>query len=135
MTIYTVYPYVISEANLAELEKAGITHTEEKVKISLNYEDLPTKHSSESDTHRALKKIAYEMLQRLGEPEPKYEYAYYDVYGPSLGIVIECGTTQVDKLLEAFFRWFNLTLKEFWNLDYSDKEGNAELVKFKRQKP
>lgn len=130
-----MYPYVISEKNLMELEKAGIIHTEEMVHIELNYEILPTKHSSESDNHRALKKNAYELLQKLGEPEPKYEYAYYDVYGPTLGIVVECGTTQVDKLLEAFFRWFNLTLKEFWNLDYPDKEGNAELVKFKRQKP
>ena len=132
MTVYTIYPYLVSDAQLEELERMGIRHTQEMVKMNLNYADLPTKYGSESDKHRALKKAAYEMLQRLGEQKPQYEYAYYDVYSSSLNIVIECGDTQLDKLLDAFFRWFKSDLKEFWNLDFPDKDGNAELLKFRK---
>lgn len=131
--IYTYFPYLISDSNIKELEDNGISHTEEVVHIDLAFQDLPTKYGGESDKHRALKKVAYEMLQRLGECKPQYEYAYYDVYSPSLNIIIECGNTQLDKLLEAFFRWFKTDLKEFWNLDYPDIDGNAELLKFKKR--
>jgi hypothetical protein len=131
--MYTHFPYLVSDNDLKQLEANGISHSEQVIHVELSFQDLPTKYSRESERHRALKKVAYEMLQKLGEDKPQYEYAYYDVYSPSLNIVIECGDTRLDKLLEAFFRWFKTDLKEFWNLDYPDAEGNAELQKFKKR--
>jgi len=130
--IYTIYPYLATEQHFAELDKHGIGHKIEKIDVALNFEDLPRKYGRESETHRAMKKFAYEMLKQLGEPTPEYEYAYSDVFAPTLKIIIECGDTPLDKIYEDFFRWFAKDLNELWMFDYP-QNGRSEIIKFFRK--
>jgi hypothetical protein len=130
MVIYLNYPYSVRDQDFRELANLGIRQTCEKIHVQLEYSNLPTKHGRESDQHRALKKFAARLLEELGEYSPNYEHAYYDVYGPALHIIVECGDTTLDKILDAFFRWFRKDLRELWTLDYPNSEGQAELIKF-----
>lgn len=130
--IYTTYPYFATEEDFVELEKAGIERSIEHINIQLDFNDLPRKYGRESETHRAMKKFAYQMLKHLGENEPQYEYAGFDVFAPALKIIVECGDIPLGKLYDAFFRWLNVDLKEMWMLDYP-QNGVSELVKFFRK--
>jgi len=129
MVIYTVYPYVVPDAFFKELEEHHVAHSLEKVHVTLDYNNLPTKYGRESAEHRALKKVAFQLLKEMGEPNPQYEFNYYDVYSPKLRIVIECGNTMASKILENLFRWGNVD--EVWTLDYPDANGMSELIKFR----
>jgi hypothetical protein len=108
----------------------GISHSKEFIHVNLSYDELPRKYGRESVRHRALKKVAFQMLKELGDPNPQYEYAYCDVYSEKFRIVIECGLTNIFKILEVFFQWH--MADEVWVLDYPNKDGFSELVKFKK---
>jgi hypothetical protein len=132
MVIYTIFPYLVSDSFFKELESKGVIHTMENIHVCLACNDgLPRKCGRESVEHRALKKAAFLMLKEVGEPNPEYEFNYCDVYSPKLRIIIECGNTGADKILEDLFRW-NMA-DEVWVLDYPNKDGNAELTKLKRR--
>jgi len=122
---------MVSKNFFEELEKRNVSHSKEIVSINLDYADLPRKYARESEKHRALKKIAFQMLKEMGEPNPEYEFNYCDVYSPKLRIVIECGNTTANKILEELFRW--CTANQLWILDYPNSEGKSELIKLKKE--
>jgi hypothetical protein len=131
MVIYTHFPYLVSDSFFKELENVGVTHIIENIRVHLTYDELSRKYGGESPRHQALKKVAFQMLKEAGEPNPEYEFNYYDVYSPKLRIIIECGNTSADKILEGLFRW-NIA-SEVWVLDYPNENGYAELIKFKKK--
>lgn len=131
MTIFSVYPYVVSDNFFKELARYSVSHSVETIHVNLDYTNLPRKHGRESIEHCALKKFAFQMLKEKGETDPRYEFNYYDVYAPNLGIIVECGNTLADKILEDLFRWGGAN--EVWILDYSDSNGVSELIKLKQR--
>ncbi len=81
--------------------------------------------------HRALKQIAADMLINLGETQVKLEYDSFDVYGATLGIVIECGSMPITKIYEAFTDKNSFNVKEIWNLSFPKLENYSVLTKIR----
>jgi len=97
----------------------------------LDLEALPRKHGCESRLHRALKSAAANMLASIGEKEVKLEHCGFDVYGATLGIVVECGTMPVMKVYEALVDEKTFAVREVWNLGFPKLENYCILTKIR----
>lgn len=128
------FSYLVPEKELAEImSRKKIEYHSEKIKLDLDYKNLPKKRNRESDFHRALKKAMFDYLIKLGDTTPLLEYGYMDVYSQKLGINIECGNTPVSRIVENL--WHREGIKEVWavDTDYSNN-GTFDLIKFKMLK-
>ncbi len=127
-TIHDAYGEKLSKEQWKALAEAGFEYTRQTVPITLPT-TLPRKHGCEGKTHRALKQVAANMLMKLGETQVKLEYDGFDVYGATLGIVIECGNMLTTKIYEVFTNRNSCSVKEIWNLSFPKLENYSVLTK------
>lgn len=97
------------------LESGLVWYTEEAIKLE---EGLTICHNN-------LKHTASLLLRDLGEENPQIEVNYMDVYSPKLRIRIECGHTQIERLIHSLCE--SIT---FWILQYPKTEDTLTLYKF-----
>lgn len=127
-TIYNAYGENLSKEQWKALAEAGFQYTQQLVPLTLPT-TLAHKHGCEGKMHRALKQVAIDMLVKLGETQVKLEYDGFDVYGATLGIVIECGSMPVTKIYEALTDKNPYNVKEIWNLSFPKLDNYSVLTK------
>lgn len=104
-----------------------------KITLMLSHDKLPKRRGKESIKHLAMKKAMVEYLKKLGEPEPKLEYGYLDVYAPTLGIIVECGDTPLRRIIDNIKH--REDIKELWTIDINCAKNNEyEIIKFWNKK-
>ncbi len=114
------------------LDLGLLDYTSKKVEIlSTPKQNFITESSGrETLPHINLKYTASQLLHKLGEDNPLFEYKLYDVFSPKLKIRIECGHTDPDRLLHSIIHDI-----EFWLLQYPKKDEElATLYKFSPSK-
>jgi hypothetical protein len=122
---------LFSEEQLYTLVDAGFLCTRKVVFVTLDFEALPRKHGCEGTLHRALKTAAANMLASIGEKEVKLEHYDFDVYGVTLGIVVECGNMSLTKVYEALVDEKVFAVREIWNLGFPKLENYCILTKIR----
>ena len=128
--IHDTHAERLSEEQWQALTKAGFQHTREVVFVALDVAELPRSHGCEGKMHRALKRAAADMLAQRGETEVRLEHFGFDVYGATLGIVVECGTMSLTKVYEALVDEKASVVREVWNLGFPKLENYCILTKF-----
>ena len=127
--IHNLYGEPLSEEHWKSLSEAGFQHTQKLVPVTFEISQLPPKRGCEGRMHRALKKVASDMLEEEGEAQVKLEHCGFDVYAVTLGIVVECGTMPITKIYEALVDQDSLGLKEIWNISFPKPENICVLTK------
>jgi len=109
------------------LDLGLLSYTSKKLEILSTPEEVYIENSpTESLPHINLKYTASQLLHKLGEDDPLFEYKLYDVFSHKLDIRIECGHTDPSRLLSSIVRDI-----EFWLLQYPEKDEKlATLYKF-----
>lgn len=98
------------------LENGLVWYTEEPIKLEDGFVIC----------HSNLKHTASLLLKKLGEENPQFEEDLMDVYSPKLRIRVECGYTQIERLIFSLCE--SIT---FWILQYPKKgEDKPILYKF-----
>jgi len=113
------------------LDLSLLDYTNEKVEIlSVPKETHIETSPMESLAHVCLKYTSSQLLRKLGEDTPLFEYKLYDVFSAKLKIRIECGHTDPDRLLHSIIHD-----TQFWLLQYPEKDEElATLYKFSPSK-
>lgn len=84
---------------------------------------------NETIKHLNTKYTAYMILRKLGATDIQIEGEHWsDVFSPSLGIRVECGHTDPNRLIKSFHNYNNI--KEFWILQYPTNTLSTTLYKF-----
>lgn len=128
--IHDVHGEKLSEEQWKALAEAGFQHTRQLVPVALDVSILPRKHGCEGKMHQMLKQVAVDMLVELGETEVKFEHDGFDVYGATLGIVVECGGMSITKIYETLIDKRSFGVKEIWHLSFPKPESYCVLTKF-----
>ena len=94
----------------------------------MDFVDLPKKSGSESETHRALKKLGSDLLCELGATDVEFENNFIDVSSKTLQIAVECGDTPIGRVWSMLFNDFcSHWIKEVWCI--YPENGKTELIK------
>lgn len=128
--IYTNFPYLADEEHFDKFREVGIIINKEEIAEILDFTDLPQRLGREEEPHRALKKLGYSMLRKLGAFDVKFESYFIDVSSKNLQIAIACGDTPISKIWTMLFNDFcSHWIKEVWCI-YLNENSKVEIIKF-----
>ena len=102
---------------------------------NINIDDSvnPSPKKNDEIEHRILKSNIKIHLMKQGSENVTYEYANLDVVDYDKNIVVECGKSYGNKILDVYDNVYQGIPKidEFWIVDYYDESMISKLYKFK----